>query len=178
MTAQPTATPDRAATLTAQAHIVETAIAEDARVATSVALTIEAQRPQTPLPRAGNFRACLEPCAANGVNAEWRFPEAARKIYVAYDYAGIPVGAHYQRIWRVIGRGEWVRYDCFWPGPVDGTVEVTLTEPNGLYSGEWEMSIVVDGIVILQKSFVIEGDWKFWDSAGVIPTCFGKASTR
>ncbi|MCB0059761.1 MAG: hypothetical protein KDE45_22135, partial [Caldilineaceae bacterium] len=98
--------------------------------------------------------------------------------YVAYDYGGIPANAHYQRIWRVVGRGEWVRYDCTWPGPSDGTVEVTLTEPNGLHSGEWEMSIVVDGAVILQESFVVEGSWRAWYPAGVIPNCFGKVSTR
>jgi|GEM_PF-3264084 len=205
--AQPTATPNLAATATAQGHTIETAIAatltaqptaslnlaatraaQTARLETAVAATLTAQprptatRPATPTaapqPRAGNFRACLEPCAANGANARWSLPEAVTKVYVAYDFSGIPAGAHYQRIWRVVGRGEWVRYDCIWPGPTDGTVEVTLTEPNGLYSGEWEMSIVVDGAVLLQEQFLVEGSWQAWYPAGVISTCFGKVSTR
>lgn len=205
--AQPTATPDHAATATAQAHAIETAIAatltaqptptpnlaatqaaQTARLETAVAATLTAQprptatRTATPMaapqPRAGNFRACLEACAANGANARWSLPEAVTKVYVAYDFSDIPAGAHYQRIWRVVGRGEWVRYDCTWPGPADGTVAVTLTEPNGLYSGEWEMAIVVDGAVLLQERFLVEGSWRAWYPAGVIPTCFGKVSTR
>ena len=196
-TVTPSSTPDWGATQTAETAQVATSVAATlsalptatpgwtatsealaAQVSTSVAATMAAQRAPTPQPRAGNFRACLEPCAANGVNARWSVPEAVTKVYVAYDYGGIPANAHYQRIWRVVGRGEWVRYDCTWPGPSDGTVEVTLTEPNGLHSGEWEMSIVVDGAVILQESFVVEGSWRAWYPAGVIPNCFGKVSTR
>lgn len=184
-----TPTPDWGATQVTQSAQVETLVAATlSAVSTAMpawTATVDALAVQvatsvaaTPQPRGDNFRACLEPCAANRSNARWSMPAAVTKVHIAYDYSGISVGAHYQRIWQVVGRGEWVRYDCIWPGPSDGTVEVTLTEPNGLNSGEWEMSIVVDGVVILRESFVVAGDWNAWYPAGVFPTCFGKVSTQ
>ncbi|NIM95683.1 MAG: protein kinase [Anaerolineales bacterium] len=128
----------------------------------------------TPSPRIYDFHACLDVCLESGANATRVFPEKQRKIFVQWRYENIPVGAHYVRKWTMDGR-EWVRYECPWPGPESGLEEkVTLTEPDGLHSGEWEISISIDGVVLLQEQIWIEGDWDYWYPAGYFDTCYGK----
>lgn len=105
------ATPNLAATQAAQTARLETAVAATLTAQPRPTATRTATPIAAPQLRAGNFRVCLEACAANGVNARWSMPEAVTKVYVAYDFSGIPAGAQHQRIWRVVGRGEWVRYD-------------------------------------------------------------------
>ena len=147
-------------------------------LATRVAQTILAglTPTQTPVPplRIYDFHACLEPCLESGANAVRVFPEKHRTIYVQWRYENIPIGAHYIRTWSMDGR-EWVRYECSWPGPEDGLEEqVTLTEPDGLHSGEWVATISVDGDILLSERIWIEGDWDFWEPAGYFDTCYGK----
>jgi hypothetical protein len=69
---------------------------------------------------------------------------------------------------------EWIRYECEWPGPVNGNDEITLTEPGGLHSGTWQMKISIDGFVALSESFFIEGNWDYWDPVGLVEECYGK----
>lgn len=167
-TKTPVPTPNLAATQTVESH----------RVATAVAATLTVAAPAQPPARAGNFAACLDECATDRSNAQRSFPEGVTKLHVVFEYANFPPGARYQRIWRMPGRGEWVRYDCIWPGPESGVTEVTLTEPNGLHSGAWEMTLILNGEVLLREQIFVEGAWSAWYPAGSFDGCFGKRSTR
>ena len=69
---------------------------------------------------------------------------------------------------------EWIRYECTWPGPPDGVDEITLTEPDGLHSGNWMVTIMIDYEIALQESIWIEGDWDYWSPVGVMNSCYGK----
>jgi hypothetical protein len=69
---------------------------------------------------------------------------------------------------------EWVRYDCTWPGPINGTDTITLTEPDGLHSGSWEVTITVNEVVILREQIEVLGNWTYWSPAGTFFTCYGK----
>lgn len=124
----------------------------------------------TPQPRITKFATCLQPC--NGTNSTKVFPEGIRKIYASWNYKNIPVGAHYVRYWAMEGR-EWVRYDCYWPGPDSGHSEVELSEPDGLHSGTWTVSIIVNDEVLLSENIKVEGNWDYWYPVGVINSCFG-----
>jgi len=126
-----------------------------------------------PLPSMSNFLACLGECADNGSNARWSFPEKTTKIYLQWQYRDVPIGAHYIRTWSVRGR-EWVRYDCAWPGPELGVYYVTLTDPDGLTSGIWELEVSIDDRLVLQEQITVEGNWDAGTSAGVFNTCEGK----
>jgi hypothetical protein len=138
--------------------------------------TVELTTTQTTIssPRMDAFHACLEPCLESGANALSIFPEKQRKIYVHWRFENIPIGAHYVRSWTMDGK-EWVRYECAWPGSENGLEEnVTLTEPDGLYSGEWVVTISINGVVLLREQIWVEGDWDFWEPAGYFDTCYGK----
>jgi hypothetical protein len=125
-------------------------------------------------PRTSNFRACAgAPCKSDGSNAVASFPEKTTTIYLQWRYENIPYGAHYIRRWTRDGK-EWVRYDCTWPGPSSGVDDITLTEPNGLASGTWIISILVDGREILHDFVRISGSWSYWDPAGTFNSCYGK----
>jgi hypothetical protein len=121
-------------------------------------------------PRIYNFLACYEPCLGSGANSSRIFSGGTQKIYLQWHYEAIPEGAHYSRIWTVNGE-EWVRYECTWPGPETGVAEVELREPGGLYSGTWEVKVIVNGVVLLQEQLFLDGDWSFWDRAGTFQKC-------
>jgi hypothetical protein len=127
--------------------------------------------PATPIPepRISGFKACTSLC--DGGRGEITFSEGIETIHLQWDYENLPTGSRYERIWRSDGR-EWIRYQCLWPGPESGTDQVQLTEPNGLGSGFWELTITIDGEVLLQEEIMIEGNWEFWDPAGVRNSCY------
>ncbi len=120
-----------------------------------------------------HFAACAEPCLPDGSNATRVFPEGTTKMYLQWDYADIPSGAHYVRRWTMDGN-EWVKYDCAWPGPASGTDQVTLKEPGGLHAGTWELTITVDDKVLLREQVVVEGSSTYWSPAGTFNSCYGK----
>ena len=127
--------------------------------------------PKLTAPRIYNFSACKTPC--DGSNATDTFPEFTSKIHLQWNYENIPVGAHYVRIWKSNG-DEWVRYDCTWPGPESGVdIVPALSEPSGLRSGIWEVTISVNDQVLLREQLFVEGNWSHFDPAGVINRCYG-----
>jgi hypothetical protein len=123
-----------------------------------------------PAPRIYNFNACKESC--NGSNPATTFPSAITKIYLRWDYENIPYGASYIRKWTMDGR-EWIKYDCTWTGSENGQESVKLTEPKGLHSGTWELTIIVDGDVLLNEQISVSGNWDYWDPAGTLNSCYG-----
>ncbi len=126
-----------------------------------------------PTPFADGFMACLSRCEDDGSNTVGSFSGGTKKLHLRWAYGNIPIGAHYVRYWTMNGR-EWVRYDCTWPGPASGVDKITLTEPDGLHSGTWEVTIMVDDRVILREQVIVEGNWSYWSPAGVFYTCYGK----
>jgi hypothetical protein len=139
--------------------------------------------PATPLPtpaapRIVDIQFCPGEC--NGSNSTRTFPVGTTKIYLQWRYEHIPVGATYERIWSNDGK-EWVHYLCVWPGPESGVVrfpvQSPLSEPAGLHSGVWTVTMLVDGQAILSEQVTIEGNVTVWKPAGVIERCFGKASS-
>jgi serine/threonine-protein kinase len=131
----------------------------------------------TPEPEPGmyGFLACEDECRSDGSNATRTFPGKIRKIYLRWDYENVPVGSEYMRIWEMPDMGEWARYECDWPGPENGVFEITLTDPQGLRSGEWIVTVLVDGRMLLQESLWIEGNYyEHWNPAGYFTACTGK----
>jgi hypothetical protein len=120
-----------------------------------------------------NFSACREKCLEDASNASTSFSEKTKKVHLRWNYENVPEGGRYVRRWSMNGK-EWVRYECIWPGPVAGVDEITLTEPDGLHSGLWEIEISINNQVLLQDSLFVEGNWTFWEPAGVFYTCYGK----
>lgn len=88
-----------------------------------------------------------------------------------WSYENIPEGSLHLRRWTNDGR-EWIKYQCIWPGPESGTDNVVLTEPGGLHSGIWEVSIMIDGEVLLHEQILVEGNWEYWSPAGVRNRCY------
>ena len=127
----------------------------------------------TPAPRFYEFVACLQSCSEVEADLTRSFPEGTTKLYAAWNYENIPIGARYVRRWTM-NDNEWVRYECIWPGPEAGSDQVALTEPGGLHSGTWEVSIMVGGKIVMVEQIVVEGNWDYWSSAGVFGTCYGK----
>lgn len=121
-------------------------------------------------PRIYNFTACKEPC--NGGNSTTTFPSAITKVYLEWDYENIPYGSSYIRTWTMNGK-EWIKYDCSWTGSENGRDSVKLTEPKGLHSGTWELTIVVNGTVLLSEQINVSGNWNYWDPAGTLNSCYG-----
>ena len=69
---------------------------------------------------------------------------------------------------------EWVRYECKWPGPISGLDDkVKLSNPDGLQSGRWDLTILINEQIILKEQVMIEGDWLDWYPPGVIQNCYG-----
>jgi len=126
--------------------------------------------PQIPSPHIYNFSACTNPC--DGSNSTRNFSEALTKIYLQWDYENIPYGASYIRKWTM-GGNEWIKYDCTWNGSESGHDSVSLTEPKGLHSGTWEVTIIVNGQVLLSEQIYISGNWDYWDPAGTLNSCYG-----
>lgn len=126
--------------------------------------------PTEAVPNAYGFQACLSPC--NGQNYVSTFPEAIQKIHFQYNYENIPAGASFTRTWSMGGQ-EWIRYICNWDGPPTGVEQLRFTEPMGLYSGEWTVTVWVNNEIILQENITITGNWTYWDPAGVKYSCRG-----
>ena len=123
-----------------------------------------------PAGRIYDFQACPEAC--DGANSQTTFPQKARDIYLSWKFENLPPGAHFVQTWSVDGR-EWVRYDCTWSGPQNGSeTAYQLAEPHGLASGSWEVEIRVNDSVWLQETITVEGKWDYWDPAGVYHTCY------
>lgn len=122
------------------------------------------------LPKMGNFSACQESC--NGSNSSRIFSQGITKINIEWDYENIPYGAEYIRKWTMNGK-EWIRYNCKWMGKENGRDLVQLTEPKGLHSGTWEISIEVNRKVLLHEQIVVSGNWDYWDPAGTLDRCYG-----
>ncbi len=123
-----------------------------------------------PTPRMYNFNTCKEPC--NGNNSISTFPSGITRIYLEWDYENIPYGADYIRKWTMDGR-EWIKYDCTWTGSENGRESVKLTEPKGLHSGTWELTVIVDGTVLLNEQITVSGNGDYWDPAGTLNSCYG-----
>lgn len=68
---------------------------------------------------------------------------------------------------------EWIKYDCIWTGNESGRDTLALTEPKGLHSGTWEVTISINGDVVLREQIFISGNWNYWDPAGTLHTCYG-----
>lgn len=126
--------------------------------------------PTDAVPNAYGFQACLLPC--NGQNYVSTFPEGIQKIHFQYNYENIPAGASFTRTWSMDGR-EWIRYICNWDGPPTGIEQLRFTEPKGLYSGVWTVTVWVNNEIILQEYITITGDWTYWDPAGIKYSCRG-----
>jgi RNA polymerase subunit RPABC4/transcription elongation factor Spt4 len=120
-----------------------------------------------------DFSACKEKCLEDSSNARNSFSEKTKKVHLRWNYENVPEGGRYVRKWSMNGK-EWVRYECVWTGPATGVDEITLTEPNGLHSGTWEIEISINNQVLLQDRFIVEGKWTFWEPAGVFYSCYGK----
>lgn len=124
----------------------------------------------TSQPLISDFIACTHPCNTN--NRATVFPEGTARIYTQWDYKNIPTGSRYVRSWSMNGR-EWVTYDCIWPGPEEGRSSATLSEPDGLHSGMWEMVISVNGQELLREQVYVQGNHRYWYYVGKLDRCFG-----
>ncbi len=118
LTAQPTATASATPipTATPTPDWAATQISKTQALAIAVAATLTAAPTPTPVAGVYGFTACLELCAADRSNARRTFPEGVKKIYLEWNFANIPIGARYTRVWTLQSKGEWVRYQCTWPG--------------------------------------------------------------
>lgn len=126
-----------------------------------------------PNPDASGFKTCLTECLTNGSNSQDTFPEKTEIIYFTFEFEEFPVKAPYTRTWTKDGK-LWARYSCLWPGPEAGTEAITLTEPMGLASGEWNVVITVNGEEVLDETISIEGDYNYWSPPGYFNGCYGK----
>lgn len=118
--------------------------------------------------RIRDFQICLQPC--NGFNRVTEIPVGTTEIFIHWAYDNIPVGSSYSRTWSTY-RGEWVRYECIWEGPESGAVDVSLREPGGLASTQWNVQIVVNGQQLLDAYVDVAGDWEYWEPAGTFYGC-------
>jgi hypothetical protein len=66
-----------------------------------------------------------------------------------------------------------VRYDCTWPGPQNGVDALQLFHTSGLRNGEWQLTIRVDGDVLLQEQITLTGAHDVWLPVGTFSTCYG-----
>jgi serine/threonine protein kinase len=124
-----------------------------------------------PKPRMFNFQSCLDPCTGN--NSVSTFPEKTTKIYLQWQYENIPANASYIRI-ESFGGMEWARYECIWPHASSGTDSVTFTEPDGIRSGNWLLTIIINGDILVTENITVQGNWDYWSPAGKFTTCYGK----
>ncbi|HWO93281.1 MAG TPA: serine protease, partial [Dehalococcoidia bacterium] len=78
------------------------------------------------------------------------FPEGTRRIVYAFEYAAMRDGLPWLDEWRINGeldpqlsepRPPWNR------GP-DGTLVSSINEPNGFSSGEYEVRVIVDSVLM------------------------------
>lgn len=139
-------------------------------------------KPTTPtdtpdmFPRTSNFMACQTACEGDRDRNMPSFPPDIKKLYLEWDYENFPKGAHYIREWNVNG-SLWARYDCTWNGSMNGTeTRVTLTDPAGLDSGFWTLTIIVDDKVALMQSFEVAGNRHNGDPPLYFTSCYGKSN--
>jgi len=136
--------------------------------AVSTSTLIPSPSPTEIVPKAYGFQACESAC--NGQNFAVMFPGGIKRIYVQFNYENIPPGSSYIRTWDLEGQ-EWIRYTCKWDGPLSGTEIVKFTEPDGLHSGVWTMTVRVNDKIILQEQLTIAGNWTYWFPAGTRNIC-------
>lgn len=127
-----------------------------------------------PQPRIYDFATCLDPC--NGLNALTTFPPKTTVIYLTWKYENIPLNALYVRDYAQEKEGgggwlSWVTYDCTWTKPPSGSYDVSLYDGTGLASGNWRITISVNGVVLLQKTIFLQGHRKNWNPQGVFQSC-------
>lgn len=167
---QPTNTPvtstDQKETPTAQPEITSTPemTATSSGFPTAIPL---------PNPKVSDFTTCLSECLASGSNHQTSFPVKTEIIYFRFEFEEFPYSAPYSRVWYKDG-AEWVRYNCYWPGPESGVEEITLTDPLGLPSGTWNVVITINGVQVLDETLKIEGSWNQWSPPGYFNSCYGK----
>jgi serine/threonine-protein kinase len=174
------ATTTASAVALADAHQATSAAATLAAAAAPTATATATPSPSptptasaTPGPRFYDAFFCLEPCLPDGANATTDFIGGMARIYMRWTYENLAPGAHYERIWTNGGQ-VWAHYDCTWPGPRSGIDENTLSEPSGLRSGTWEVTIKVDGEVVMREQITFSGDYTYWYPAGYFDSCYGK----
>ncbi|HSG25627.1 MAG TPA: hypothetical protein VLA32_05875 [Anaerolineales bacterium] len=126
-----------------------------------------------PNPRITNFTTCLNECLSNGSNHQTSFAAKTEIIYFRFEFDEFPVSAPYSRVWYKDGK-EWVRYNCYWPGPESGVEEITLTDPLGLPSGTWNVVITINGVQVANENLTVEGSWNQWSPPGYFNSCYGK----
>jgi hypothetical protein len=136
----------------------------------SPTITIPPSETPEKLPKVYDFQTCTTLCT--GQNSLKLFSEKTTKIYAQFNYENFQSGIKYVRIWTLNGL-EWLRYSCNWDGPSSGTEVLTLKEPGGLHSGTWEITILVNGEIVLKDDITVKGNWNFWKPAGTINACHG-----
>lgn len=127
-----------------------------------------------PAPQIQNFAACPKPCQGDGSNAQRTFPAGTKIVYLTWVFQDFPIDAAYTRRWTLVGKGEWVRYECAWPGPASGIENLTLSIPGGIHAGTWEVTITIDNTEVLREQITVEGNWDLWDPPESFTTCYGK----
>jgi hypothetical protein len=139
---------------------------------TAIVIVVTQISPLAPVqtPKMYGFTLCSDNC--NGTNAipTRQLPERTGIAHAQWQYENIPVGSDYIRTWSKDGR-EWVRYHCSWPGPETGTYTVSLTEPMGMESGVWEMTIIVNGAILMREQIEVLGNYVYWSDAGSHEKC-------
>lgn len=135
-----------------------------------VVVTEIATQPPAPTRKMYGFTLCSNACNGSNAITSRLLPERTKKVHAQWQYENIPPGSDYTRTWSMEG-AEWVRYHCTWPGPESGTFTVTLSEPAGLKSGVWQMTITVNGQVLLVEKIEVLGNWDHWDPAGSFEKC-------
>jgi hypothetical protein len=161
---------DTAATKTGEAEPVSTFTPTAEVTATSSGYPTAIPLPN---PTTSNFTTCLSDCLADGSNHQTSFPVKTEIIYFRFEFDEFPFSAPYTRIWYRDGV-EWVRYNCYWPGPENGVEEITLTDPLGLPSGTWNVVITINGVQVVDETLEIEGSWNQWSPPGYFNSCYGK----
>ncbi|HAY83973.1 MAG TPA: hypothetical protein DCY42_03340 [Chloroflexi bacterium] len=126
-----------------------------------------------PNPRVTDFTTCLNECLSDGSNHQTSFPVKTELIHFRFEFDEFPISAPYTRVWTRNGV-EWVRYTCYWPGPESGVEEITLTDPLGLPSGNWNVVITINGVEVVNEDLKIEGSWNQWSPPGYFNSCYGK----
>ena len=56
-----------------------------------------------------------------------------------------------------VNKSKWVKYECQWTGKETGAEKLRLYDYYGLPAGDWQLTITVNGEVLLNEQFVIQG---------------------
>lgn len=121
--------------------------------------------PTVTLAQIYDIQFCDKPCEEIGAIRISSAPEKTEWIHVQWSYRNMPEGMEYTRTWSMDGK-EWIRYDCIWHGPEEGTFHITLREPMGLHSGTWVMKISTEASVLAEATIPVQGDYDYWAPAG------------